>query len=84
LAVGCGADEHGRATRTFTRAGVLRIANEFGLDTEEAGNIYNEMREIVARHWKDEFKASGFSEAETETFEAAFREPGPESQESKK
>lgn len=76
LAIGCGQDERGQTTRTFTRTGALRIASEFGIEAGEAGNIYDQMQGIVAKHWQDDFKASGFSETESETFKTAFQ-PAP-------
>jgi serine/threonine-protein kinase HipA len=68
--------ECGRWGRVARRENLLSEAPRFGLDREAASAVIDELKEIVARCWRDEVKAQGATEAECERIAPAFVYPG--------
>jgi serine/threonine-protein kinase HipA len=71
LSIGCGLDESGRVTRTFTLDGALRAASRFGLAVEEARRIVNEVQNGL-RGWEDVFASTGMRRRSIDSFALAF------------
>lgn len=70
--------ECGELGRLATRENLISQAPRFGLRTEEANAVVEEMRAIVGRFWRPEVLRSGGSERDCETIAGAFVYPGLE------
>lgn len=71
LAMDCG--DFGRVAR---RDNLLSRSAWFGLPPVEAGAVIDEMKAIIARHWRAEVLRCGGSERDCEVIEPAFLYPG--------
>lgn len=72
LAMTCGLAAGRRATKANLLSGSLR----FGLTAEEAENIIDRMRTVVAATWESAILANGGSQADCEAVRPAFDIPG--------
>lgn len=68
--------ECGRFGRLARRDNLVSQAARFGLRDPDANGIIDEMKEIVARHWRSEVQRHGASERDCHVIEPAFVYPG--------
>ncbi|HEX8390958.1 MAG TPA: HipA domain-containing protein [Longimicrobium sp.] len=68
--------ECGTLGRLATRANFLSRAPRFGLTADHANAIIDEIKGIVARHWRAEVLRHGGSERDCTVIEPAFAYPG--------
>jgi serine/threonine-protein kinase HipA len=71
LALECG--PYGRMAR---RDNLLAGAPRFGLESDEAGAIMDELKQIVQRHWRQDVLRLGGTEGDCKVIEPAFVYPG--------
>jgi serine/threonine-protein kinase HipA len=68
--------ECGRFGRVARRDNLLSQSARFGLHADDAGAVIDEMKAIVARHWRAEVLRQGGSETDCHVVEPAFLYPG--------
>lgn len=68
--------ECGPLGRMARRDNLVAGAPRFGLGQEEAAHIIDEMKEIVAQHWRSEVRRLGGTEGDCTLIEPAFVYPG--------
>lgn len=71
LALECG--PYGRMAR---RDNLIGAAPRFGLEPAAAGAIIDDMKQVVARHWRDDVRRLGGTEGDCTVIEPAFVYPG--------
>lgn len=71
LSIGCGLDEGGRATRTFTVEAALRASIHFGLAQDQARRMVDEVKAGLTG-WEDVFLSTGMSRRDVDVFARAF------------
>jgi len=72
LAIGCGIDEQGSTTRTFSKKSCLKTAVFFGLSDETALACFEKMEQTVKDSWEETFQSAGFSAKEIEAYAGVF------------
>lgn len=68
--------ECGRFGRVARRDNLLSQSVRFGLHADEANAVIDEMKVVVARHWREEVLRKGGSERDCRVVEPAFHYPG--------
>ena len=71
LALECG--PYGRMAR---RDNLLAAVPRFGLESDEADAIIDELKQTVQQHWRDEVLRLGGTEGDCKVIEPAFAYPG--------
>ncbi|MEO0460606.1 MAG: HipA domain-containing protein [Myxococcota bacterium] len=71
LSVGCGLDENGRVSRTFSVEAALRASSRFGLEPGEARFVVEEVRAGLSG-WEEVFLSTGMSRLDVDVFGRAF------------